>query len=263
MAGTRNDNLIAAAFPNAVVGEKYTLSGFEGKTEVTYQGSDKPAATPEKITFPKDAREAAAAQDPKNTFQHATRSGHLFEMNDNAEGEHITLQHRAGSMVQFTPDGKIHISAHDGMFTAVFGTNVMYITGTYDVVVDGSASMKVKGDYNVTVDGDLNTTVSGNMNTVVGKNHNTAVTRQIAVTADTEVHRTKTGLELTTEGFMNIFSGAFMYIQSITSTIWMQAKQDFRIDADVRLGIYSKSTIKVKSKAGMKIIDASGIDLNP
>ena len=58
--------------------------------------ADSKDTTPNKINFPEDARSKKEAQDPKNTYQHVSRSGHVFEMNDNAEGEHITLQHRCG-----------------------------------------------------------------------------------------------------------------------------------------------------------------------
>jgi hypothetical protein len=233
--------------------------------------ADPKDTTPEKMNFPEDTRSKKEAQDPKNTFQHVTRSGHVFELGDNAEGEHITLQHRGGSMIQFQPDGKISISSSDGMYTAVFGENRMYITGAYDIVVDGGASMKVKGDYNVTVDGDYNLTVSGSKVTSVGKNHCTIVKEQINVFSDTEVHRIKTGIEFSSEGFIAILSGTYMRIVSATSWIWVKVKDSLRVDADKRIGLYSQDKqihdsqkgMDIRSKTGMKLIDPTRIDLNP
>ncbi len=209
--------------------------------------TDSKIITPEKITFPEDTRSKKEAQDPKNTYQHVTRSGHVFEMNDNAEGEHITLQHRGGSMIQFQPDGKISITTSDGMYTAVFGENRMYITGAYDIVVDGSASMKVKGDYNLTVDGDFNTTVSGDMNTVVGKNKNDTVGDDHVVIAENQTTKVSNNTEHTSEGKTYIGADGGLKLESTSAVV--------NIDAATKMNLNSKS--------GMKLVDSSGIDLNP
>lgn len=209
--------------------------------------SDFRRTTPNKLTFPEDARAKKEAQDPKNTYQHVTRSGHVFEMNDNAEGEHITLQHRGGSMIQFQPDGKITITSHDGMYTAVFGENRMYITGAYDIVVDGSASLKVKGDYNVTVDGDMNMTVSGDMNTVVGKNKNDTIGDDHVVIAENQTTKISNNTEHTSEGVTYLGADGGVKVESTSAVVY--------IDAATKM--------ELNSKTGMKLIDPSRIDLNP
>jgi hypothetical protein len=160
-------------------------------------------------------------------------------MNDNAEGEHITLQHRNGSMIQMQPDGKITITSHDGMYTAVFGQNALWVTGSYDVVVDGSASMKVKGDYNLTVDGDFNTTVSGNMNTIVGKNKNDTIGDDHVVIAENQSTKISNNTEHTSEGKTYIGADGGIKVESTSG------KMD------------------LNSVAGMTLVDSSGIDLNP
>ena len=208
---------------------------------------DSRSVTPEKITFPEDARSKKEAQDPKNTYQHVTRSGHLFEMCDNAEGEHITLQHRGGSMVQFQPDGKIMITSHDGMYTAVFGENRMYITGAYDIVVDGSASLKVKGDYNLTVDGNFNTTVSGDMNTVVAKNKNDTIGDDHVVIAENQTTKISNNTEHTSEGVTYLGADGGVKVESTSAAVYVDAA----------------TKMELNSKTGMKLIDSSGIDLNP
>ena len=201
--------------------------------------TDPKNTTPNKMTFPEDARSKKEAQDPKNTYQHVTRSGHVFELNDNAEGEHITLQHRGGSCVQFTPDGKISITSSTGMYTAVYGENRMYITGAYDIVVEGSASMKVKGDYNLTVDGNFNTTVSGDMNTVVGKNKNDTVGDDHVVIAENQTTKISKNTEHSSEGKTYIGADGGLKVES------------------------TSGTMNLNSKTGMTLVDPSGIDLNP
>ena len=201
--------------------------------------TDPKNTTPNKMTFPEDARSKKEAQDPKNTYQHVTRSGHVFELNDNAEGEHITLQHRGGSCVQFTPDGKISITSSTGMYTAVYGENRMYITGAYDIVVEGSASMKVKGDYNLTVDGNFNTTVSGDMNTVVGKNKNDTVGDDHVVIAENQTTKISKNTEHSSEGKTYIGADGGLKVES------------------------TSGPMNLNSKTGMTLVDPSGIDLNP
>ena len=203
--------------------------------------------TPAKITFPADARELKASQDPKNTVQHVTRSGHVFEMNDNDGAEHITLQHRSGAMFQFLPDGKVTITSSAGMYTMVFGANQMYITGSHDIVVDGSASIKVKGDYNVTVDGNLNTTVTGDMNTVVGKQQNNIILGDQVVSAKNQTTKIAENTEHTSEGITYIGADGGLKLESTSAVVY--------IDAATKM--------ELNSKSGMKLVDSSGIDLNP
>jgi hypothetical protein len=203
--------------------------------------------TPAKITFPSDARELKASQDPKNTVQHVTRSGHVFEMNDNDGAEQITLQHRAGAMFQFLPDGKVTITSSAGMYTMVFGANQMYITGSHDIVVDGSASIKVKGDYNVTVDGNLNTSVTGDMNTVVGKNQNTILLGDQVVSAKNQTTKIAENTEHTTEGKTYLGADGGLKVESTSGNMELVAD----------------TSMDINSKSGMTLVDASGIDLNP
>ena len=235
--------------------------------------------TPPKMTFPPDARENKASHDPRNSYIMGSRSGHVFEFNDNLEAEHITLQHRTGSLIQFHPDGAIAITAHKGKFTMVFGENRMYITGAYDIVVDGDASLKVKGDYNVTVDGDYNTTVTGNMNTTVGKNHNTVVLDDQVIHAKNQTTKIAENTEHTTEGKtyigshqglalictganadlasdqeVNVSSGKKTYVQSV-GPVNIKAGEDMIVKA--------ATTMDITSKEGMTLVDTTSIDLNP
>jgi hypothetical protein len=227
--------------------------------------------TPEKMTFPPDARMDKASHDPRNSYIMGSRSGHVFEFNDNLEAEHITLQHRTGSLIQFHPDGAISITAHKGQFTMVFGENRMYVTGAYDIVVDGDASLKVKGDYNVNVDGDYNTVVSGNMNTTVGKNQNTVVLDDQVVHAKNQTTKIAENTEHTTEGKTYIGSHAGMAVVCTGGNAEFASDQKVNLSSGVKTFVQSFGPIAVKagtsmdinSKSGMKIEDPSGIDLNP
>lgn len=218
--------------------------------------------TPDKFDFPEDTRSKKEAQDPKNTYQHVTRSGHVFEMCDNAEGEHITLQHRGGSLIQFQPDGKIIITAHNGMYTAVFGEDRMYIKGAYDIVVDGAASLKVKKDYNVTVDGNYNLTVTGDMNTIVGKNQNTNILADQVVHAENQTTKIAKNTEHTTEGKAYFGSHGGLGLVCTGGDTEVASDKRVNVSSGQKTYVQSYGEILVKSASGMVIQDPSGIDIN-
>ena len=220
--------------------------------------------TPSKVSFPQDTREKKEAQDPRNTYQHKTRSGHLIEMCDNDGAEHVTIQHRSGSMIQFQPDGKIVITSAEGRYTTVFGEDRMYVTGAHDIVVDGAASLRVTKDYNVTVDGDMNLTVTGNMNTVVGKNEHTLIVGNQVLRAKNQTTKIKENTEHSTEGKTLIGSDGDMQVSSTKGNITVGADQNANFVAGKSNLLESKTAnLDIKSKTGMQLIDSSGIDLNP
>lgn len=221
------------------------------------------AETPPKIEFPKDAREDKKSHDPKNSYIHTSRSGHVLEINDNEGAEHVTLQHRSGSMLQFMPDGTVTMTAHKGQYTVVFGENRMYVTGAYDVVVDGAASMKVKGDYNMTVDGNMNTTVTGDMNTVVGKNQNTTVVADQVIRAENQTTKISNNTEHTTEGKAYFAADGAMGLFSTSSSLSLGADSSVEMSSGTSTLVDAGTSMDIQSKSGMTLKDSSGIDLNP
>jgi hypothetical protein len=102
--------------------------------------------SPYEWDFPPDGRDGSMVYPQFDGTR--TRSGHVLIFDDTKDREHITLQHRTGTMFQFLPDGALHIVAHKGQFIQVFGESRVKITGAQDITVDGDASMKVKGAQN-------------------------------------------------------------------------------------------------------------------
>lgn len=117
--------------------------------------------TPDKYPQFKDGRKNKGSGTYPNAWRRKTRSGHLFEMDDSKDAEHITIQHRSGSMVQFLPDGAVQNLSHNGQHNMVFGENRTYVTGANDVTVDGDSSIKTKGDSNQTTEGGSYVSVNG------------------------------------------------------------------------------------------------------
>ena len=132
------------------------------------------STTPETMNFFKDARDMEGAGKYPNYWTHKTRSGHVFMLDDSKGAEHVTLQHRTGSMIQFMPDGAVQFTSHNGEYNMVFGAKRVKITGAYDITVEKAASLRVEGgDYNVTVpNGSVNYTIGKNFNIITGENFN-------------------------------------------------------------------------------------------
>jgi hypothetical protein len=132
-----------------------------------------------------DARKAQSTGSYPDYFSWKTRSGHVLQLDDSKGAETVTLQHRSGTAIQMTPDGSLHITAHNGKYEVTFGENRMTISGAQDITVKGDASLRVYGDYNVTCHKDYNLTVLGNFN-LAAKNHNRHILGNIDTQARNE-----------------------------------------------------------------------------
>jgi hypothetical protein len=202
--------------------------------------SDDPKkVTPPSWSSPEDARKSKSAGKYPNYYSHKTRSGHVFMMDDSNESEHVTLQHRCGSMVQFMPDGAVQFVSHNGQYNVVFGENRMLVTGAYDVVVQGGGSLKVDGDYNMTVKGDTNLDVNGDFN-ITAKNMNQTIRGNIDVQAKNKTEKIEGSLTSQAQGSMTLVSDAGMTIGSSSDSV--------AIGASKQVGIMAKGgAVSVKS----------------
>lgn len=261
MAFQNPDAAALAANPNIKAGDTYTIGG----QSYTYQGA--PASSPDTINFPEDARKKAT--DPKYTYQHVSRSGHLFEINDNKGAEHVTLQHRSGSLIQFHPDGKITFTSHNSRYTAIFGTDTLYITGSYDVVVEGAHSMRVEGDVNHTVHGNYNLTVEGDINMLAGKNLNTTALADHEIKAVNQTTKISGKTEHSTEGMAYFGSDGGLGLFSTGGSVNIHADESLvassgtstAIAAGTSMSVTAETTLNQES-GGAMTITGSTIDLN-
>ncbi len=164
-----------------------------------------------------DARKGQSTGSYPDYFSWKTRSGHTFQLDDTKGGETVTLQHRGGTAVQMSPDGSLHITAHNGKYEITFGENRMTISGAQDITVKGDASLRVYGDYNVTCHQDYNLTVLGNMN-VTSKNLN----RQVLGNIDTQARNENKKLMGSSA---KIARGAIAYVAKGSTTIASHSDQ--------------------------------------
>jgi hypothetical protein len=124
---------------------------------------------------PKDARSESGAGQYPNYNITKTPSGHVIMMDDTKGHESMTIQHRTGTMIQFRPDGTVHIRSNKDKYEVVLGDQKVKITGSHDVSIDGGGSLEVKGNYDMVVRGDMYTTVEGSSKTMVAGDMETVV----------------------------------------------------------------------------------------
>jgi hypothetical protein len=222
--------------------------------------TDPKKKTPKKITTPKDPRKAKGAGKYPNYYSHKTRSGHLFMMDDSNGAEHVTLQHRSGSAVNFNTDGSVVYTSHNGQFNIVFGENRIIVTGAYDIIVHGGGSLKVDGDYNVTVKGNANMDVNGDFN-VSAKNMNQTIRGNIDVQAKNKTEKIEGSSTSQSQGAMSMISKGGMSIGSSGDALGLAGATMVGLASSGDVMISSGADTSIKSDTGVKIQAAAKLSL--
>jgi hypothetical protein len=177
--------------------------------------------TPPTWSTPKDAREGSGEY--PNCSVRKTRSGHVIMIDDTKDKEHLTFQHRSGSMLQFLPDGAIQSVANKGRFDTTFGEYRSKVTGAQDTTVDGDSSTITKGDVNTTTYGNSVQAVNGSM-VSVADSLNQSVKNQADLKAGTrgvnvnEYAVKGNGITLSSRRSTSVTSGGKMTIGGTTGT---------------------------------------------
>jgi hypothetical protein len=179
---------------------------------------------------PKDARQGAG-QYP-NYWSYKSPSGHTVIIDDTKDKEHLTIQHRTGSIIQMHPDGNIVIRSSADKYETIFGKNVVTITGDYDICVNGGASLKVEGDYDLTISGNMHTTVKGNIETLCNGNMNYLIKGNMDMAIDgSQTVKTTGNVEQTTEGKHYIAGDDGLRLESTNAAVDVKAEANVNIDA--------------------------------
>ena len=163
--------------------------------------------TPPTWSTPKDAREESGEY--PNYSVRKTRSGHVLMFDDTKDKEHLTFQHRSGSMLQFLPDGAIQSVANKGRFDTTFGEFRSKVTGAQDTTVDGGSSTMTKGDVNTTTYGNSVQAVNGNQSTAIAGSMGIMAGGQVGIVAPT-FNGKFTNATLETGGNLNFKAGSIL-----------------------------------------------------
>lgn len=209
------------------------------------ESTDPAKTTPNKWSSPKDARDEKEAGQYPNYWTHKTRSGHVFTLDDSKDGEHITLQHRGGSMIQFRPDGAVQFVSHNGQYNFVFGENRVKITGAYDVTVEGGGSLKVDGNYNVTVKGDVNMTTDKAFN-VTAKSANYTIADNMDIQAKNVTQKIEGNMATQVNGNYALSADGPIGIKSTGDSLGLKASKQMGLVSGTELAMESGSKASIK-----------------
>jgi hypothetical protein len=227
-------------------------------------GAYKPPGNPKNVTpaewsGPPDARDTGGEYPNYNVLA-KTRSGHVIMTDDTMGSEHVTIQHRGGSMIQFMPDGAISIGAQNGMYQIIFGENRILVTGAQDITVQGGGSLSVDGDYNVTVKGNHNTVVHGDMN-VTAKNLNQTIRGNMDTTAKEMSTNIEGSTKITSQGITTIASDGGLSLLSTSDSVALGAKQAVGIKSGRKMMIEAGSSMHMKSDSALNLKSSGKISL--
>ena len=217
--------------------------------------------TPTEWEFPKDARDESGAGQYPNYWTRKTRSGHVFEFDDSNGAEHITLQHRQGSVIQFKHDGSILVVAHNGQYNMVFGESRVKITGAQDITVDGDASLKVKGTNRMTVEGDMEVAVKGSYN-LTAKSKNEMISENSDTVSGSETKKVNGSSTTQIQGAATYLAKGDMTMGSTRGMTGIGAGKNVGIKAGQEAAIEAGGKASVKSTGGDVALDGSYIHLN-
>lgn len=190
-----------------------------------------------------------------NSYRLKDRSGNEVEMCFDKDNEFIRVTHRSGAGFTIGPDGSVRFISQNGkMGFEMNGEGYIHTTGKFDVIVKGDATFRVEGD----------TTWNAKNMTFEVEDTATFNARNVALNASAKVE--VSGEDFTVTGSESVhvasagtatFAGKdFAGISSSEGPVAVQATA-----SDLLLQAGKKSHFT--SKSGMKLIDKSGIDLNP
>lgn len=265
MAGTRDDNLIKVANPNAVVGQTYDISG----RSVVYGGTDIPSAAEQDksatqststVTIPRDSRLASGAGKYPNQEIKKTSSGHTIIYDDSKGAEHVTIQHRKGSQIQFQADGNIVLTAHGNNYRLIFGNDTIVVTGRQDVIIQGSATMKVDGDYDMTVQGNMTTTVQGNY-VLAAKNMTQQINGDVAVAAKNIALDSEGNSFMKSRGITAITTDGGLSLSSTADSVAIESALDMGLKAGRSMMIESMTSTHLLSATAMNLETSNKLSL--
>lgn len=96
-------------------------------------------------------------------FNHVkqSESGHFFELDDSPEGERIHLFHRAGTFLEFHPNGDKVIKVQGNSTEITIKDDKVYVRGSKFVSVDGNEEVLIRGNQDVRIVGNQTINILG------------------------------------------------------------------------------------------------------
>lgn len=206
-----------------------------------------------------DSRSDSRADNLLNTMRTRTRSGHYIEYNDNEGVEHLTFQHRSGSMVQMQADGSVRFVSQNGkMGFEITGEGYVKVTGAYNIVATGDVTVRAQ---NLDFHSEKNTTFTvGETFTVLAKNMAASISEKLEMTSGSTSLRSKDNSVFTSGGKLVILGNGKVRMWSATKTSIVGPVVNVTGDSAVDIGTgddYASDTPTTT------IIGTSRVDINP
>ena len=170
-----------------------------------------------------------------------TEAGHVIEIDSTPNAERIQVFHKKGTYIEIDVNGSMVRKTVGENYEIMDRNNFVYVKGAHCLTVEGKTSILVKDNAVIEVEGDLS--VTGRGNTLVQS------AGYIAVVADTAAVTTKNGLDIASEGAVNI-QGKSISMRSSGGAINIKSSAD--------LNLQSSATGTLSLKGGLTVlIDAA------
>ena len=85
-----------------------------------------------------------------------TQSGHTIEIDDTPNAERIHIQHKSGTYVEISADGRTVTKVEGDNFKILAKNDEVYIQGDVNIVVKGNVTMQIDGNLNSKINGTVN-----------------------------------------------------------------------------------------------------------
>ena len=170
-----------------------------------------------------------------------TEAGHVIEIDSTPNAERIQVFHKKGTYIEIDVNGSMVRKTVGENYEIMDRNNFVYVKGAQCLTVEGKTSILVKDNAVIEVEGDLS--VTGRGDTFVRS------AGTIAVVAENAVVNAKEGLDIASEGAINI-QGKSINMRSSGGAINIKSSAD--------LNLQSSATGTLSLKGGLTVlIDAA------
>lgn len=152
-------------------------------------------------------------------------------------GEHVTMHHSSGTVVQINSEGSVVIHSTSDIWNRAVGNHTDVSGSNRDIIVEnGQFNIRVNGNCNMHINGDMHQTVTGNYNLGVGGKLHIIAGEQVEL------------------------QGAKVGVHALMDELNLSAAKNTNLATDT-LNITSLNAVQLKTDAALSITAADGIDM--
>jgi uncharacterized protein YcbK (DUF882 family) len=188
-----------------------------------------------------------------------TEAGHVIEIDNTPNAERIQVFHKKGTYIEIDVNGSMVRKTVGENYEIMDRNNFVYVKGAHCLTVEGKTSILVKDNAVIEVEGDLS--VTGHGDTLVQS------AGTMAVVAETAIVTAKNGLDIASEGAINI-QGKSISMRSSSGAINIKSSADLNLQSSATGALSLKGGLTilidaaiVKTKMGANIIKAIALSV--